>query len=200
MKKTTALPRGAVGTSTRAVACAFASKTQSCLGQKSRFDPHVPLRQSLVALRLRRDIGLEITLPEVRDGRRQRDDLLPLTTQPCWRFVWIVTVTNFLLFSPRRGTHGVSRRDQRTFHPSTSTENPRSRRRLCEFPSLGPVGCLEPPFIRDHFDVQSRRGDIIWLPSRGSWLLLPFVCALLKFMTTLTLGAQRRKSHGVNSI
>ena len=26
-----------------------------------------------------------------------------------------------------------------------------------------------------HFDIQSRRGDIIWLPFRGSWLLQQFI-------------------------
>ena len=32
-----------------------------------------------------------------------------------------------------------------------------------------------------HFDIQSIRGDVIWLPSRGSRLLLPFLRACLNF-------------------
>ena len=40
----------------------------------------------------------------------------------------------------------------------------------------------EPLFTRvclnfHHLDIQSRCGGIIWLPSRGSWLLLSFVHA-----------------------
>ena len=39
-----------------------------------------------------------------------------------------------------------------------------------------------------YLDIHTRRGDIIWLPSRVSWLLP----RLFKFLSTLTFGAKHR--------
>ena len=71
-------------------------------------------------------------------------------------------------------------------------ELPRSEtqgQRWFEFPSHGQFRALWVQLVVlshrllafvNHLDIQSRRGDIIWLPLRGLWLLLPLVRACLQ--------------------
>ena len=60
--------------------------------------------------------------------------------------------------------------------------------RRCGVACLVLSGGLSSMRCPKHLDFQSRRGDIIWLSLRGSWLLL----RQFEMLTALTFGAQRR--------